>query len=336
MTKNEAIEKVLNLARSEIGNHEQGDNVTKYAAEMDRTNWYNGPKNGYPWCDIWYDWLFYKCFGDSLGKQMICQPAGSAGAGCLYSAQYYKQAGRWTNVPEKGAQIFFSYSPGEYSHTGIVESVENGVVTTIEGNTSDSVGRRQYQIGSSVIAGYGIPRWELATGSSSSVEPSAPVVKPDPEPVYTGLIRKGAKGAKVKELQENLIKLGYDCGPDGADGDFGNNTYNAVVKFQREHGCEVDGIVGDETRAAIEKALKAGSAAAVISPKKFKKGDTVNFKGGMHYIYADKDKGSPSKPGKATITIIKENAKHPYHIVRIAGSGTNVFGWVDADTIEAI
>jgi len=59
------------------------------------------------------------------------------GAGCLYSAGYYKQAGRWTSIPARGNQIFFSYSSGEVSHTGIVESVSAQQVVTIEGNTSD-------------------------------------------------------------------------------------------------------------------------------------------------------------------------------------------------------
>ena len=123
MTKQEAVKKVLDLARAEIGYREKasnsglddktanagGANWTKYARDLDRTNWYNGGKNGYAWCDIFYDWLFYKCFGDPLGRNMLCQPIGSAGAGCLYSAQYYKSAGRWvTNSPQPGDQIFFT------------------------------------------------------------------------------------------------------------------------------------------------------------------------------------------------------------------------------------
>ena len=253
MTKDEAVKKVLDIARAEIGYHEQGDNITKYAAEMDRTNWYNGPKNGFPYCDVFYDWLFYKAFGDPLGREMICQPAGSAGAGCLYSAQYYKNAGRWFTTPQPGDQIFFSYSPGEYSHTGIVESVSGGQVVTIEGNTSDQVARRSYTLGDSRIVGYGRPRWELAGGSSSSGSTGGSSGS------GTGLsrvLKKGRKGEDVREMQEKLEKLGYDIGPCGADGDFGDDTYDAVVKFQRDHKLEpIDGEIGNDTYTAIEAAL---------------------------------------------------------------------------------
>jgi len=254
MTVEQAIDKVLNTARAEIGYHETGDNWTKYAQDLDRTNWYNGPKNGFPWCDIFVDWLFWKCFGDPLGREMICQPTGSAGAGCLYSVQYYQGAGRWfPSNPQAGDQIFFTYSPGEYSHTGIVESVQNGVVTTIEGNTSDQVARRQYTIGSSNIVGYGRPRWELAAGAQPGTDPT-PVPSPSPSG-FDRILKKGMRGDDVRQMQEMLIQLGYGklLQPDGADGDFGNNTYNAVVQFQMKNGLFVDGEAGPDTLGKMQE-----------------------------------------------------------------------------------
>lgn len=266
MTKQEAIDLVLNLARSEVGYHEKASNSqlddktansgngnwTKYARDLDGLrNFYNGSKNGYAWCDLWYDWLFVKCFGAELGRQMLCQPLNSAGAGCLYSVQYYKQYGRWiTGMPEPGDQIFFSYAPGEYSHTGLVESVSGGVVTTIEGNTSDSVGRRSYAVGSSTIAGYGRPRWELAADASSDISFN-------PASSSERVLKLGCKGDDVMQLQKDLIRMGYDVGPDGADGDYGNNTKKAVMKFQEQHHLDpVDGEVGDDTRAVLKEILE--------------------------------------------------------------------------------
>ena len=264
LTEKEAIQKVLDLAKSEIGYHEKASNAsldsktansgsgnwTKYARDLAATsNFYNGNKNGYAWCDVWYDWLFAKCFGAEIGRQMLCQPYNSAGAGCLYSAQYYKQAGRWVKNPQPGDQIFFTYSAGEVSHTGIVESVVSGMVTTIEGNTSDQVARRQYSASSASIYGYGRPRWELA---SIGFDASTPIdISSAAE-----ILRMGSSGDEVLKLQKQLKKLGYDLGKWGADGDFGRDTYNAVKQFQTDHNIEVDGEVGPETRKALEDALK--------------------------------------------------------------------------------
>ena len=67
---------------------------------------------------------------------------------------------------------------------------------------------------------------------------------------------KGDEGPEVEQLQKNLIKLGYSCGSWGADGDFGNDTKKAVIKFQKEHGLDADGLVGPLTQAAIKTALE--------------------------------------------------------------------------------
>ena len=60
-------------------------------------------------------------------------------------------------------------------------------------------------------------------------------------------LKKGSKGNITKLLQEKLISLGYDLGKHGADGVFGTDTYNAVVKFQKANGLAPDGIVGKNT-----------------------------------------------------------------------------------------
>lgn len=70
------------------------------------------------------------------------------------------------------------------------------------------------------------------------------------------ILMSGSTGAKVKELQENLITLGYGCGKYGADGSYGNATALAVRKFQSEHGLSADGITGYLTLTAITKALQ--------------------------------------------------------------------------------
>lgn len=289
VTENQAIEKVLDLARSEIGYKEKRSNAqldnkdanagsgnwTKYARDLDAvTNFYNGAKNGFSWCDIFVDWLFYQCFGAQTAMQMLCQPTRSAGAGCLYSAGYYRSAGRWTNNPAPGEQIFF-ISGGDVYHTGIVEEVKGNQIITIEGNSGDQVARRVYSINDGRIYGYGIPRWSYATGSNSAPVPSTPSTS-----YGKSILQYGSKGAEVRNVQQNLIKLGYACGPSGADGDFGTGTLNAVRAFQRDNDLTPDGKVGPATYAAIDAALQARTSEAPKpsnSSKTYtvKKGDTL-------------------------------------------------------------
>ena len=67
------------------------------------------------------------------------------------------------------------------------------------------------------------------------------------------ILRKGCEGQDVKELQNILMGAGYELPKYGADGDFGNETLTAVKKFQTDNKLTVDGIVGKQTYAALEK-----------------------------------------------------------------------------------
>ena len=273
MTVDEAIKAVVALAESEVGYHEKasnanlddpsgnsgGNNWTKYARDLDAIpDYYNGKKNGYAWCDIFVDWCFVKCFGAEKGRQMLYQPLQSAGAGCLYSAGYYKQANAFHRTnPRLGDQIFFSYSPGEYSHTGIIVDVNGNTITTVEGNTSDSVGRRTYETSNRSIAGYGTPNWDLAleiwerpwavvvngqivnSGDPQKDEAeqpkenhswTPPLLKYDPDNYYEA----------VKLLQCHLNVRNFNSGK--ADGYYGAVTQAAVNRARSFYGLEADGV----------------------------------------------------------------------------------------------
>ncbi|WP_435004036.1 XVIPCD domain-containing protein [Xanthomonas arboricola] len=73
-----------------------------------------------------------------------------------------------------------------------------------------------------------------------------------------GKLEEGERGEQVKQLQGQLAQLGA-VGRDGkrlhADGDFGGNTKYAVEQFQREYGLQIDGVAGQQTQAALSKAL---------------------------------------------------------------------------------
>lgn len=65
-------------------------------------------------------------------------------------------------------------------------------------------------------------------------------------------------------------------------------------------------------------------------------GNTVEFVGSTHYASTNASSGKPCKAGKAQITKICENGKHPYHLVKVPGGGSTVYGWVDAKDISGI
>ncbi|WP_343706250.1 DUF4157 domain-containing protein [Flavobacterium sp.] len=72
------------------------------------------------------------------------------------------------------------------------------------------------------------------------------------------LISAGQKGQYVSELQQGLMKAGQSLPKFGADGDFGNETRNAVIGFQTENGLnKIDGLVGPETIGALDNVLVA-------------------------------------------------------------------------------
>lgn len=66
------------------------------------------------------------------------------------------------------------------------------------------------------------------------------------------VLRQGSRGDSVRELQQVLNCLGFDCG--AADGVFGAKTKTAVERFQKAHKLTVDGIVGARTWAALDSA----------------------------------------------------------------------------------
>lgn len=69
------------------------------------------------------------------------------------------------------------------------------------------------------------------------------------------ILRNGDSGDDVKKLQEALIRLGYDLGRWGADGDFGDCTEMAVKLFQSREGLDADGEFGPRSLEALRAAL---------------------------------------------------------------------------------
>ena len=58
-------------------------------------------------------------------------------------------------------------------------------------------------------------------------------------------------------MQEMLLKLGYDLGSWGCDGDFGDCTELALKAFQKDARLDVTGECDTTTLVALEKAVDA-------------------------------------------------------------------------------
>ena len=177
-------ERVLSVATAEVGYLEKksnsqlddktanagSGNFTKYARDLYAAGYYNGSKQGISWCSVFVDWCHYMVSGKdkALAQEISCQ-SGIYGASCTYSMNYYKSAGRfYTEDPQPGDQIYIGTGKTA-EHTGIVQKVENGMVYTIEGNTSADSGvvsngggvfQKSYPITSAKILGYGRPMYQ--------------------------------------------------------------------------------------------------------------------------------------------------------------------------------
>ena len=108
------------------------------------------------WCACFVSWCADRCGYIEAGvipKFSLC----SAGM------EWFESRGQFMDgsyVPSSGDLVFFDWeSDGSIDHVGIVESVVDGTIYTVEGNSGDKVARRSYPIGYEQIEGYGVPAY---------------------------------------------------------------------------------------------------------------------------------------------------------------------------------
>jgi hypothetical protein len=151
-----------------------------------------------------------------------------------------KAAGKYiedeTITPQPNDLIFFNFTAKKHpnnlraTHVGIVESVANGVITTIEGNYGDAVKRRKIAVGSVTIRGYARLTESTKAASTPATTPTATVkrytvaTKSDPlrlrqTPSTRGkILARMPRGAIVDYAGE-------------AKGDWLKVTYNGVTGY---------------------------------------------------------------------------------------------------------
>lgn len=266
--------KVLEIARAELGYKEGSNNNNKYGIAYGLNN--------QPWCVIFVWWVFRQAGMAGLfyggGKVASCR--------ALYA--YHKGKGQAVSKAalKAGDIVFFDFSSprDDTDHVGIVESVSGNTITTIEGNTSsgsggsqsngDGVYRRQRST-AYITAAYR-PAYDAAQDAeapqSTPADNGSSIVKslqialnkrgaglvvdgiigPKTRTAMTKyLVRVGSKGDLVRWVQARLIAAGYSVGSYGVDGIFGAATLAAVRAFQRAQGLAVDGVAGIQTYSAL-------------------------------------------------------------------------------------
>lgn len=230
-------DKFINIAREQVGN-----SFLRYC------QWYGLEDE---WCAIFVSWCEEKA---GLGERAFIH---SAGAGSIPRASCPQGLGTFT-LGTRGIQpgdlILFRYG-GAYSdqyhsdHIGIVTSVSNGQIYTVEGNTcggaywNTRVSAKQYSVNAGAINGYYHPY-------------IFDEKKEDKEEMNfkKGDISDGTLALKsLLQVAQILELIKSKC--DDKKG-FGGGTEKAVKEVQRKYKLEVDGVAGVKTITALRNAIK--------------------------------------------------------------------------------
>ena len=146
MVVSEAINKVIAIAKAEVGYLEKRSNAslddkTANAGSNNYTKYWRDIKSDYqgqPWCACFVTWCFVRAFGQAMAAKLLKH----------YPYVYCPtMSGLFTlNANPKRGDIVIFKRNGEFVHTGIVTYVNGDYFETIEGNTSG---------GSSIVANGG-------------------------------------------------------------------------------------------------------------------------------------------------------------------------------------
>ena len=196
----------------------------------------NGSKSSCDGCAYFPDeqrTRMYDCIGFI---NSLLDDAGIAhyGAGCSIMwnhAANWAAKGKLSDMPEMVCLVF-QQKPGDASkmqHIGLY--IGGGWVI----HCSEPVKKQK-------LSAYPWTHYAVLKGLGGDV--------PVPDPTLPTL-RKGSRGEYVTKLQTLLIQQGYDVGPTGADGKYGDRTAQAVTRFQNDHGLKPDGVCGPMTWEAL-------------------------------------------------------------------------------------
>ncbi len=121
------IERVLEVAKQEVGVREEGDNMGKRVNEYQRADMLGGV--GYAWCASFVSW----CLKQAADDIPYCYSAS-----CDVILAWARSQGVLHETPEVGDIFLLMARGSQYDavHTGLVTKVNGSIFQTVEGNTN--------------------------------------------------------------------------------------------------------------------------------------------------------------------------------------------------------
>ena len=189
-------------------------------------------------------WLGKICYDCAQLARRAARDAGYSfvsGANSQWNMACWVQKGTIDTLPNETAVFLFvmDKTTGRMKHVAV--AVGDGYEVEARGHAYRVVRRR--------IADCAFTHWARLKDIGGEVsDPPPPVLK------------KGARGDAVRQLQTLLLAAGFALPKYGADGIFGAETLAALTAFQTARGLAADGIAGETTWPAL---LTAGAVDGV-------------------------------------------------------------------------
>lgn len=225
-----------------------------------------GCPGDYAWCAAYVSGVLNRA---EIGK-------GVTSTSCTLMQRAMAQSNDWSEPddwPKPADYIFFDWN-GDKSearpldHVGICVDFQKstGQITYVNGNGSSEhyVTKQIINVNAKAADGHKLVAYWMRYIGDHEEEPTEEEPEEenhdDPEEERPGekevilkvrQLRKGMTGGDVKTLQRLLFADGYSVGKCGDDGDFGNDTEKAVLRYQQDHALSQDGIAGVNTLTAL-------------------------------------------------------------------------------------
>jgi N-acetylmuramoyl-L-alanine amidase len=141
------------------------------------------------------------------------------------------------------------------------------------------------------------------------------------------LIRRGAYGEHVRDVQHRLLGFGLRVDADELSGTFGGSTEDAVREFQRRRGLPTDGIVGPDTwNQLVEAGYRIGDRTLYLRSPAFRGDDVQALQRMLNTLGFDAGK-EDGIFGPRVANAVREFQRN---------SGAKVDGIVGLDTVRSL